>query len=72
MAYIFGPNTWEAGRCLCEFEASLVCTVSSRTARAGYENFISKIQSKKRKKKEKWNCLWFSTAKLSLIKFISH
>ena len=42
MAYIFGPNTWEAGRCLCEFEASLVCRVSSRTARAIQRNPVSK------------------------------
>lgn len=36
---------------LYEFEASLVCRVRSRTVRAEHENFISKIQSKKKKKK---------------------
>jgi hypothetical protein len=36
VAHTFNASSWEAeaGRTLCEFEASLVYTVSSRTARA--------------------------------------
>jgi hypothetical protein len=43
------------GRWISEFEASLVCRVSSRTARAIQKNPVSKnpkIRKKKKKKKE--------------------
>jgi hypothetical protein len=41
------------GRQISEFEAGLVYTVSSRTARATQKNPVSKIQKKKKKKKIK-------------------
>jgi hypothetical protein len=49
VAHAFSPSTQE----ISEFEASLVYTVSSRTARATQRNPVSKNQKKKRKKKKK-------------------
>lgn len=38
---------------VCEFEASLVCRASSRTARAAQRNPVSKTIKKKKKKRWK-------------------
>ena len=50
--HTFNPRTWEAeaGRQICEFEASLVYRVSSRTAKATKRNTVLKNQEKKEKK----------------------
>jgi ribosomal protein L12E/L44/L45/RPP1/RPP2 len=40
------------GKCVSEFEASLVYKVSSRTARATQRDPVSRNQKKKKKKKE--------------------
>ena len=40
MVHAFSPSTWEAD--LCEFKASLVCRVSSRTAKDTQRNPASK------------------------------
>jgi hypothetical protein len=50
VAHAFNPSTWEAGRQISEFEASLVYEVSSR---ATQRNPVSKNQKKKKKKKKK-------------------
>jgi hypothetical protein len=42
VAYLFNPNPQEAEADLCEFEASLVYRVNSRTARATQRNPVSK------------------------------
>ena len=42
MALALNPSTWETGRWISEFEASLVYRVSSRTARATQRNPVSK------------------------------
>ena len=49
VAHAFNPSTWERGRRICEFEASLVYKVSSRTARAIQRNPVSKNQKKKKR-----------------------
>jgi hypothetical protein len=41
------------GRQVSEFEASLVCSMSSRTARTTQRNPVSKKKKKKKKRKEK-------------------
>jgi hypothetical protein len=41
------------GRWISEFEASLVCKVSSRTARATQRNPVLKNKNKKQKRKKK-------------------
>ena len=48
MAHAFNPSTWEteAGR-IAEFETSLVCTVSSRTAKAIQRNPVSEKKKKR-------------------------
>jgi hypothetical protein len=40
------------GRCISEFEASLVYKVSSRTARATQRNPVSKNKKKRKEKKK--------------------
>ena len=43
VAHAFNPSTWEAGAGgISEFEASLVCRVSSRTARVTQRNPVLK------------------------------
>ena len=48
-------GTWEAeeGRYLCDFKASLLCRVSSRTFRATQRNPVSKQTNKQTKKQNK-------------------
>jgi hypothetical protein len=53
VAHAFKPSTWE-GRRISEFEASLVYSVSSRTARATQRNPVSK-QNKTKQNKTKQN-----------------
>jgi hypothetical protein len=48
VAYAFNPSTWEADRWISEFKASLVCRVSSRTARTTQRNRVSKKQPRKK------------------------
>jgi hypothetical protein len=57
VAHAFNPSPQEAVRRISEFEASLVYSVGSRTARATQRNPISKKQKKKKKKKSKENQL---------------
>jgi hypothetical protein len=52
VAHAFNPSPQEAVRRISEFEASLVYSVGSRTARATQRNPISKKQKKKKKKKK--------------------
>jgi hypothetical protein len=54
---VFNPSTQEAERYLdlCEFKASLVYRVSSRTARATQRNPVSKNQKEKQKTKNNNN-----------------
>ena len=48
----FNPSTWEAkAGDLCEFKASLVYRMSSRTAKATQRNRVLKKQKKKETKK---------------------
>jgi hypothetical protein len=51
VAHAFDPSTWEAEA--GGLEASLVCTVSSRTARATQRKPCLKKPKKKKKKKKK-------------------
>jgi hypothetical protein len=56
VAHIFNPFDVGGRRGhidLCEFEASLICRVNSRTARATQRNPVSKILKKKKKEKKK-------------------
>jgi hypothetical protein len=48
LAHTFNPSTGR-GRWICEFKASLVYKVSSRTARAIQRNPVLKNQKKKKK-----------------------
>jgi hypothetical protein len=50
VVHAFNSSTWEAGRQISEFKASLVYTVSFRTARATKRNLISKKQKQKQTK----------------------
>jgi hypothetical protein len=55
VVHIFNPSTWEA-ETVSEFEASLVYSVSSRTARAIQRNPVSKNKTKQKNKiKQKRN-----------------
>jgi hypothetical protein len=45
----------DRGRRISEFEASLVCRVNSRTARAIQRNPVSKKKKKKKRKEKKKN-----------------
>jgi hypothetical protein len=54
VALALNPSTWETGRWISEFEASLVYRVSSRTARATQRNPVSK-NNKETKNKNKIN-----------------
>lgn len=47
----FSPSTLEADRGRCEFEASQVCIVISRTVRAKQRDPVSKINKQAKKKK---------------------
>jgi hypothetical protein len=49
VAPAYNPSTWEAGRRVSEFEASLAYRVSSRTARATQGNPVSKTKKKKKR-----------------------
>jgi hypothetical protein len=44
VVHTFNPSTWETGRWISKFQASLVYTVGSRTARATQSNPVSKNQ----------------------------
>ena len=48
VVHTFNPSTWEAeeGADFCEFKASLVYRVSSRTAKATQSNPVSKNRDK--------------------------
>jgi hypothetical protein len=48
------------GRCISEFEDSLVYRVSSRTARAIQRNPVSKNQKRKEKKNETVRIVWWA------------
>ena len=51
LAHTFDPNTYEAEQTdICEFKASLIYKVSSRTARATQRHPVLKIQKKEKKK----------------------
>ena len=52
VAHAFNPSPQEAVRRISEFEASLVYSVGSRTARATQRNPITKKKKKKKKKKK--------------------
>jgi hypothetical protein len=51
--HLWAQDSGDRGRRISEFEASLVCKVSSRTARAIQRNPVSKNQKRKEKKKRK-------------------
>jgi hypothetical protein len=57
VAHSFNPSTREAetGRWIIEFEASLVCKASSRTARATQKNPVLKEKKNKAKKFKFYN-----------------
>jgi hypothetical protein len=57
-----------SSRWISEFEASLVCRVSSRTAKATQRNPVSKNQ-KKIKKKNKNKLLYFFSEKEAIFNF---
>ena len=50
---LYSQHLGGRGRWISEFQASLVCRVSSRTARATQRNPVSKNQKEKKKKKKK-------------------
>ena len=51
----FNPHLGVRGREISEFEANLVCSISSRTARATQRNLVSKNITKQNKKLENIN-----------------
>jgi hypothetical protein len=54
VAHAFNPSTWEAGRWISEFEASLVYSVISGRAKTAQRNSVSK--NKKQKTKQQKSC----------------
>jgi hypothetical protein len=54
------PGLGRQGRRISEFEASLVCRVSSRTDRATQRNPVSKNPPKKKIKKRRKNKMTFN------------
>jgi hypothetical protein len=54
---------------LCEFQASLVCRVSSRTARGLQRNPVSKKKKKKKKKKKDKSELLIEASNFAKLKY---
>jgi hypothetical protein len=67
VAHAFNPSTWEAeaGK-ISEFQASLVYTVSSRTARTTQRNPVSKTNKQTNKHKKEGAGVYSSVVEPSL------
>jgi hypothetical protein len=52
VTHAFNPSTWERGRRISEFKASLVYRVSSRTAGTTQRNPVSKNQNQNQPNKQ--------------------